>query len=87
MHFKTKICTGNMFCPKRVFLTFFGDLVASAPFTQWGGVGKISFHNEEEAVNKKNRRKIIEYLRVWGSAVVTARLDYAKDEAELKGEV
>jgi hypothetical protein len=87
MYFKARIWKQDAGCAKTVRLFLGEKIVASAPFTRWGGVGKITLHDEEDPINKKNRVNIVRFLKAWGKSAVKARLDYAKDEAELKGEI
>jgi len=88
MFFSVKICPpcriGGV--PKTANLLFGGRVVASAPFTYWGGIGKITAYPAADFLAPHQRRKMPSFLREWGKSVVMARLDYAKDTAELNKE-
>jgi hypothetical protein len=88
MHFSVRLSppcrvTGR---PKIANLSFGGVLVASAPFTYWGGIGNITIYAEAETLPVCHRRKVRPFLREWGKAAVMARLEYAKDLEELNKE-
>lgn len=51
-----------------------------------GGIGKIAIYDEAEFLPPDVRRKIPAFLREWGKSAVMARLEYAKDQAELNKE-
>ncbi len=84
--FRVKICQPCHGKPKSADLFFGERLVASASFTFWGGTGKIAIYDEAEFLPPDVRRKIPAFLREWGKSAVMARLEYAKDQAELNKE-